>query len=125
MPVPKQTFKNSNVPKPMQKGKGKIEKIDFKEHEQEVKRIWEGKPPVKLIERWKEAGLRSNQERYYNAGTPLARMNKIRVLIGYNGSNLAGHCCTCGDLNTHLVKYKTQGITIIQRYCSEHVPDKI
>ena len=88
------------------------------------KRIWEGKPPDKLVERWKEAGLRSNQEKYYNAGTPLARMNKIKLLVGYS-SNLIGHCCECGNLNTHLVKYKTQGITIVERYCTEHVPDMI
>ena len=124
MPARKETFKNSNVPKPMQKGKGRIEKIDFKEHEQEVKRIWEGKPPDKLVKRWKEKGLRSNQERYYNGGTMWARINKIKILVGPS-SNLVGHCCECGTLNTHLVKYKTQGITIIERYCSEHVPDKI
>jgi len=122
MPAPKETFKNSNIPKPMQKGKGRIEKIDFGVHEQEVMRIWEGKPPDKLVERWKEQGHRGNQERYYNAGTPLARMNKIKQLVG-TGNNLVGFCSKCRNLNTHLVKYETQGITIVERYCSEHVPE--
>ena len=120
MPARKETFKNSNVPKPMQKGKGRIEKIDFKEHEQEIKRIWEGRPSASLVQKWKEAGIKGS----YNPGTKLARMNKIKVLIGHS-SSLAGLCCTCGNLNTHLVKFRTQGITIIERYCSEHVPDKI
>jgi hypothetical protein len=121
MPVPKETFKNSNIPKPMRKGKGKIVKIDYKEHEQEVKRIWEGRPSASLVQKWKEKGLRGNQERYYNGGTKLARINKIKILVGHS-SNLVGHCCECGNLNTHLVKYETQGITIVERYCSEHVP---
>ena len=121
MPARIRTFKNSNTPKPVKLPKGKIEKIDFKEHEQEVRRIWEGKPPDKLVERWKKQGLRSNQERYYNGGTKLARMKKIKLLVGYS-SNLVGHCCECDNLNTHLVKYETQGITIVERYCTEHVP---
>ena len=122
MKLLKETFKNSNIPPPFKLPKGKVERIDFKEHEQEIKRIWKGLPPASLVEKWKESGLRSNQEKYYNAGTPLARMNKIRRLVGYDGSNLVGHCCKCDNLK---VKYNTQGITIIERYCSEHVPDMI
>ncbi|MFZ0656303.1 MAG: hypothetical protein WAM19_06630 [Nitrososphaeraceae archaeon] len=44
MTPPKRTFKNYNVPKPVRLPKGRLIKIDFGEHEQEVKRIWEGKP---------------------------------------------------------------------------------
>ena len=121
MPARKETFKNSNVPKPVRLPKGKIEKIDYGEHQEEIFRVWRGLPPTKLLEKWKESGIKG----IYNPGTKLARMNKVRALIGYNGSNLAGHCCKRGDLNTHLVKFRTQGITIIERYCTEHVPDKI
>jgi hypothetical protein len=49
------TFRrNANLPNPVKKGKPKIITINFKEHEQEVKRIWEGKPPANLVERWKK-----------------------------------------------------------------------
>src|SRR5206468_11375793 len=119
------TFRrNANVPNPVKKGKPKIIKINFKEHEQEVKRIWEGKPPAKLVERWKKEGYRGNQEKYYNPSSMLSRMNKIKKLVGYS-SNLVGYCSKCRNLNTHLVKYRTQGITIVERYCSENVPGKI
>jgi hypothetical protein len=114
-------FQNANVPNPINKGKGKVVKINWKEHEQEVKRIWEGKPPNKLVERWKEEGLRSNQEKYYVAPSMQSRYNKIKILVGY-GSNLVGYCSKCRNLNTHLVKYRTQGITIVERYCTLHVP---
>jgi hypothetical protein len=50
----------------MNESKRTIERIEFiEEQKQEIKRIWEGKPPAKLIERWKKEGLRSNQEKYY------------------------------------------------------------
>jgi hypothetical protein len=76
-------------------------------------------------EKWKQKGVSISQaQRYYNAGSMLARMSKIKLLVGYS-SNLIGLCSECKNLNTHLVKYKTQGITIVERYCSEHVPDKI
>jgi hypothetical protein len=65
--APVRHFKNSNTPL-FKKPKGKLIKIDWKEHEQEIKRIWEGKPPAKLVERWKEEGIRSNQEKYYTPG---------------------------------------------------------
>jgi hypothetical protein len=124
MPTPKETFRNANVPHSVIKGKGKIEKINFKEHQEEVKRIWEGKPPAKLEERWKKEGYRGNQEKYYNPSSILSRLNKIKKLVGYSG-NLVGYCPKCRNLNTHLVKYRTQGITIVECYCSEHVPGKI
>ena len=49
MPTPKETFRNANVPHAVIKGKGKIEKINFKEHQEEVKRIWEGKALPKWL----------------------------------------------------------------------------
>ena len=124
MPPPKRRWKNANTPHSVIKDKGKLIKIDWKEREQEVKRIWEGKPPAKLIEKWKEAGLGSiNQDKLYFAGNPLARMSKIRRLIGYDGSNLVGYCSMCRNLDTYLFKQKIQGATIVTRYCNEHVPD--
>ena len=36
---------------------GKLLKIDFGEHTDEIKRIWKGKPPTKLVEKWKEEGV--------------------------------------------------------------------
>lgn len=118
-------FQNVNVPNPVKKGKGKIEKIDFKEHEEEIKRIWEGKPSAALIKRWTESGRKGNHpEKYYQSPSMSSRFNSIKKLVGYN-SNLVGYCSTCKNLNRYLVKYKTEGITIIERYCQEHVPDKI
>lgn len=106
------------------KSKGKIEKIDFGQHESEIMRIWNGDIPASLIQKWKDAGLTGKHpERYYNPGTKLARLNKIRRLVGY-GPNLIGICSMCENLNTHLLKYKTQGVIIIERYCQEHI-DKI
>lgn len=99
-----------------------IEKIEFiEEQKQEIKRIWEGKPPAKLIERWKKDSLRSNQEKYYTPPSMQARINKIKQIVG-SGGNLVGFCSKCRNFNTHLLKYKTQGITIVERYCTEHVP---
>lgn len=106
MPRPHRIFNNSNVPKPVDRGKGRVEKIDFGDKEEEIFRVWKGLPPNKLVEKWKESGVKGS----YIAGTPLARMNRIRKLIGYNGSNLAGRCSKCEDLNTYLVKYRTQGL---------------
>jgi hypothetical protein len=89
----------------------------------EVKRIWEGKPPDKLVQHWAEQG-KKDQEKYYNGGTKLARINKIKILLGYS-SNLVGYCSLCKNLNTHLLLQKVEGATILTRFCSEHVPDKI
>lgn len=41
MPPPKKTFKNASTHKPLKKGKPRIEKIDFKEKSEEIKRKWE------------------------------------------------------------------------------------
>ncbi|MGH9973242.1 MAG: hypothetical protein ACRD93_05020 [Nitrososphaeraceae archaeon] len=98
-----------------------IEKIDFGEYTDEVKRIWEGLPPNKLLESYERRGLKLP---YYNAGTMKARYCRIKQLIGYH-SNLAylvGYCATCRTLNTHLVRYKVDGAVIIERFCSEHLP---
>ena len=43
------------------------------------------------------------------------KIAKIRAITG-------GICCQCDNYNTHLLKYKTQGVVIVERYCSEHVP---
>jgi hypothetical protein len=124
--VPRQqkTFNNPNVPKPFKKSKGRIERIDFGEHTQEVLRIWDGKPPNKLVERWKETAAGGSQEKYYNGGTKLARINKIKLLLGYS-SNLVGYCSLCKNLNTHLLLQKVEGAVLLTRFCSEHVPDMI
>lgn len=87
--------------KKIKKSKGRIQKIDWKEHTEEIKRIWEGKPLDKLVEKWKEQGLRGNHpERYYNGASMLARINKIKLLVGYS-SNLVGLCSECKRLNTY------------------------
>ena len=104
MPSTKRTFWNGNTPTPLKLPKGKLIKINWKEHEQEVKRLWEGKPPTKKVEQWKQEALRSNQEQYYHPGTIHSRMDKIRRLIGYNGNNLVGYCSKCKNLNTHILK---------------------
>ena len=124
MTPPKRTFKNYNVPKPVKLPKGKLIKIDWKEHEQEVKQIWQGKPPTKLVERWDEQGIRNNAEKYYNPPSVNSRYNAVKKLVGYN-NNLAGYCSKCRNLNTYLLKQKVFGAVILTRYCNEHVPDKI
>ena len=68
-----------------------ITKIDFGEHEQEVKRIWDGEPPTKFVENLGKQGFR----RYYNAGTMKSRQARIHKLLGY-GSNLVGYCSEWG-----------------------------
>ena len=73
------TFRNANTPAPLKLPKGKLIKIEFGEHEQEM-RIWEGKPPTKLIEKWRDEGIRINQEPYYNPGSMNSRMSKIQRL---------------------------------------------
>jgi hypothetical protein len=102
------------------KPEGKIERIDFGEHTEEVKRIWSGLPPTSLVERWEKQGIR---HQYYNAGTTRSRYGRIQNLLGY-GNNLAGFCCICRNLNTHLLKYKISGATVVERFCEEHVPTR-
>jgi len=47
-PIITGTFRNANVPKPVNKPKPVLIKIEFtKEQKEEIKRIWEGKPPKK------------------------------------------------------------------------------
>ncbi len=124
MSPPKRTFRNYNVPTPLKLPKGTLIKIDWKEHEQEVKRIWSGKPPTKLVERWKEEGVSiSNAEKYYSPTSVNSRYNAVKKLVG-NNNNLAGYCSKCRSLNTYLLKQKVSGAVIITRYCNEHVPDK-
>lgn len=94
-----------------------IQKIDFGEYEQEVKRIWDGEPPTRLVESWGKQGVR----RYYNAGTMKSRQARIRNLLGYGG-NAVGYCSECGVLNTHILKQQVDGAVIITRYCEKHLP---
>ena len=104
---------------------GKLLKIDFGEHTDEIKRIWEGKPPTKLVEKWKEEGVSmSNAEKYYNAPSMNSRYNAVKKLVGYN-NNLAGYCSKCRNLNTYLLKQKIAGAVIITRYCEQHVPENL
>ena len=122
MTPPKRTFKNYNAPPPLKLPKGTLIKIDWKEHEQEIKRIWEGKPPTKLVERWKEEGVSmSSAERYYNAPSMNSRYNAVKRLVGYN-NNLAGYCSKCRNLNTYLLKQKVSGAVIVTRFCEQHMP---
>lgn len=102
MTPPKQTFKNSNTPKPMKRPKGRLIKIDFGVHADEVKRIWE--TPLN-----------------YRSGSVKSKMSKIVRLIGY-GNNLAGFCSQCKNLNTHILKQKVDGAIIITRFCEQHLP---
>jgi hypothetical protein len=96
-----------------------IEKIDFGEYEQEVKRIWDGEPPTSYIENLGKQGVR----RYYNAGTMKSRYYRIQKLVGYS-SNLAGHCSKCNKLNSHIMKEQVDGAIIITRYCTDHLPEE-
>jgi len=43
------------------------------------------------------------------------KISKIRAITG-------GICCKCNNYNTHLLKYRTQGVTVVERYCTDHVP---
>ena len=47
------------------------------------------KTPASLVQRWKEEGLRSNQEKYYNGGTIHSRMSKIES--NSRGNNYTTH----------------------------------
>jgi hypothetical protein len=62
-----------NKPKPI------VQKVDFGEYEQEVKRIWDGLPPTSLLERWQKTGYKP---KFYNAGTIKARYCRIQKLVG-------------------------------------------
>ncbi len=110
---PQKTFKNANTPTALKLPKGKLIKIDFGRYEQEIKRIWEGKPPTKLVERWGREGVsRSNVEKYYSPPSMNSRYNSIKKLDGYN-SNKIGYCSMCRNLNTYLLKQKVSGAVII------------
>ena len=103
----------------MDRPKPTIQKIDFGEHEQEVKRIFNGELPTSHIESLGKQGVR----RYYNAGTMKSRYCRIQKLVGYS-SNLAGHCSKCNNLNSHIMKEQVDGAIIITRYCTDHLPEE-
>ena len=96
---------NPNIPKAVKKPKPVIEKIEFTDEQKgNIKRILEGK----------QGADAKVTQRTFNAsrGYKIARIRKIT----------SGFCCICDRFNTHLLKYRTQGIVIVERYCSEHVP---
>jgi len=86
------------------KHKPVIEKIHFTEEQKEnIKRILAG-------------GQRSDariSRTFHTSRT--YKIGKIRAITG-------GICCKCNNYNTHLLKYKTQGVTVVERYCTDHVP---
>jgi len=66
---------------------------------------------------------------------PEDKLNKLNLILNSNYSpflkqrmirQIAGGLChTCGKIPTKILKYELEDITLIERYCSEHVPDKI
>jgi hypothetical protein len=96
---------NPNIPKAVKKPKPVIEKREFTEEQKgNIKRILEGK---------QRADAKVTQRTFNTSrGYKIARIRKIT----------GGFCCKCDRFNTHLLKYRTQGIVIVERYCSEHVP---
>jgi hypothetical protein len=105
-----------------QNTKPTIERIDFGKYKDEVKRIWNGEPPTKLLEDMKngQPGVR----KYYTAGTIKSRYGRINKLLGY-GNNKVGFCSICGtNLNTHIMKRKVDGAILITRYCEQHLPNE-
>jgi hypothetical protein len=104
-PISTRYFHTPNIPKPVKKGKPKIEKIEFTEEQKEnIKRILEGK---------QRTDAKTTQRTFNSSrGYMIARIRKIT----------GGFCCKCDKFNTHLLKYKMDGIYLIERYCSEHVP---
>lgn len=119
MPVPKQTFKNSNVPKSANLPKGKIVKIELtEEQKQEIKYILNGDPPKKVRDRYEKNGITDISLMRYHSTSKRSRFEAVRKIVG-------GLCCRCDRFNTHLHKQKISGAVVITRYCTEHVPDKI
>ena len=89
------------------KSKYVIEKIHFTEEQKEnIKRILEGRQRT-------DARITRT---FHTSRT--YKIAKIRAITG-------GTCCKCDNFNSYLLKYRTQGVVIVERYCSEHVPDKI
>jgi hypothetical protein len=86
-----------------QNTKPTIERIDFGEYEDEIKRIWNGEPPTKLVQDIKNGKRGVN--RFYNAGTMKSRYGRIQKLVGY-GSNAVGLCCKCKNFNVYILKNK-------------------
>ena len=101
------------------KSKPKIERIDFGEYEDEVKRIWNGEPPTKLLEDIEKG--KQGVRKYYTAGTTKSKFGRINKLMGY-GNNKVGHCSICDNLNSHIMKRKVDGAITITRYCTDHLP---
>ena len=96
-------FRSSNVPKSFNKPKGKIEKINFtEEQKQEIKTILEGH---KRGDRRRDTFLSSREY----------KIARIRRITG-------GFCLKCPNYNTHLIKYNMGGITLVERYCQDHLP---
>ena len=89
----------------MNKSKPIIEKINLSDQDKEnIKIILAGGQGADI----KKTQYTFNTSEYYK----IARIKKIT----------GGICCKCGKFNTHLLKYRTQGVVIVERYCSEHIP---
>jgi hypothetical protein len=89
-----------NPPTPEMKGKCRIVKIPFSEEQkEEIKRILEGRQKV-------SRSVFVSSDKY--------KIDRIRKIAG-------GFCIKCSNFNTHLLKFKLGGITLIERYCQEHI----
>ena len=104
MPIKQKTFKNATNNPPLKLGKGKLIKINWGEHEQQIKEIWNSYPKT------------------YSLKSANCKMTKIKRLFDYDGSNLVGYCCKCRELNVAILKQKVDGAILITRFCAEHLP---
>lgn len=84
--------------------KGKLIKVNWGKHAEEVKRIWEERPT-------------------YSSKSLACKLTKIKRLFDYDGSNLVGKCSHCNNLNSHILKQRhSTGAIVITRFCEEHAP---
>jgi hypothetical protein len=59
------------------------------------------------------------QEKLDELKTVLANPKLADVRKSFMMSRISGHCLVCGNLPSHIAKYRMNGITKIEKYCNE------
>jgi hypothetical protein len=94
-----------------------IEQYKFTPEElEDIKNILKGIPPRAFLNSIKKRNF--DVDRYLKNKSPMSDRTKIDLL---KHKYFGGLCCMCNNLPTHKAIYKLKDITLIERYCEEHI----
>ena len=82
-------------------------------------------PPSNNLKNAKIEPLIIPQEKLQELKAVLADPKLADVRKSFVMSRISGHCLSCGNLPTKIVKYRMSGITKIEKYCDECLAKRI